>query len=408
MRDPVSQVTMNHVDRPAPVIEQIELTPIRSEGELLVGTGEGAVAPLQRFHVRHALFVALVAIPLLVAGIYYFLIASDRYVSETRFIVRSSSSNLSNFAAAIENQGLSRANDETYAVNDYLVSRDIVDILVRSDGLKDVLARPEADFVNRYPNFYTRANRENLYVRYKEMIGAGIDQATGISVVKVTAFRPDDAQKIAAAVVAHGESLVNRLNERAYDDAEHYAQAIVDKERAHVFEIEAQLTAYRNASGTVDPAKEAGANFELIGKMATELSLMQAELQQQTAVAPANPGLPAMRERVRSYQAEIDRQKLAIVGNNSSLAAKLAGFERLVLERELAARSLGLATVNLAKAREEAQQQHLYLQTIVLPNLPDEADWTYRLYGMLKVLALSLGAYVIVRTLLSIASERGR
>jgi capsular polysaccharide transport system permease protein len=388
------------------MIEEIELTPLNIQGELVVADEQDAGDGRKPFFVRHALFMATVVLPLAIAALYYLLIASDRYVSEARFIVRSSAGNgVGGVATMIENQGLSRANDETYAVNDYVVSRDIVELLVRNDHLRDILARPEADAINRFPNFYSRDNKENLFERYKDMVQARIDSATGISTLKVAAFRADDATGLASAIIKYAEDLINRLNERAYDDAERYAQTIVDRERNDIGKIETDLTTFRNANGSVDPGKEAVAGFEMIGKMTTELVLLEANLQQQLALSPGAPGIAALREKIRSYQEQIDKQKLDIVGGNRSLASKLAGYERLELDRELAARALGLAMINLAKAREDAQQQHLYLQTIVVPNVADYAEYPRRTLGMLLMLLVCLGLYATVRSLSSITLE---
>jgi capsular polysaccharide transport system permease protein len=51
------------------------------------------------------------------------------------------------------------------------------------------------------------------------------------------------------------------------------------------------------------------------------------------------------------------------------LARQLAGFEKLMLERELADKQLASATVSLETARIEAQRQQLFVSRIVAPNL---------------------------------------
>jgi len=398
---------MSEMEQAQLLVEEIELTPMGSKGELVAGGRAAEARGPAPFYIRYGLFLITVVAPVAAAAIYFFFFAAPLYYSEAHFIVRSSASsnNGGGVAAVIENQGLSRANDETYAVDDYITSRDVVDLLVRNDNLRAILARPEADFINRHPNFYTIDNKENLYRRFQYMVDARIDPATGISTLQVAAFRADDARAVAGAILKYAEALINRLNERAFDDAESYAQSIVDKERAHIEELEADFTQYRNVRGTVDPGKEALASYEMVGKMATELALLQADLRQQSAMAPADPNLPSMRERIRSYQAEIDRQKLGIVGNDKSLAAKLGGFERLEMERELAGRALGIAMVSLAKAREDARQQHLYLQTIVEPNLNDEPSRWGPILGMGIVLLISLAVFSIARALGSITLE---
>jgi capsular polysaccharide transport system permease protein len=74
-------------------------------------------------------------------------------------------------------------------------------------------------------------------------------------------------------------------------------------------------------------------------------------------------------------------------------------YELLLLRRELAAKGLGLAMLNVEKARQNAQLQHLYLQTIAQPNTPDEALYPKRLFWIFIVTGVSL---VLFWTVLSI------
>src|SRR5262249_36618166 len=60
---------------------------------------------------------AVVGLPTLAAGVYYFAIASDLYLSEARFIVRSPKQVQTNpIGALLQSSGLTRASDDTAAV----------------------------------------------------------------------------------------------------------------------------------------------------------------------------------------------------------------------------------------------------------------------------------------------------
>src|SRR6202023_815570 len=69
------------------------LRPVASVGELLAR--EDALLRVERplpWYRRHALVLALFALPMMVLTLYYGLIAADQYSSEARFVVRSLSS----------------------------------------------------------------------------------------------------------------------------------------------------------------------------------------------------------------------------------------------------------------------------------------------------------------------------
>src|SRR5438067_6113721 len=72
-------------------------------------------------------FWALVGLPTLLAGIYYFAIASDLYFSEVKFVVRGPSKGPSNaISAMMQSAAASAVSEDTYAVHEYLMSRDAV------------------------------------------------------------------------------------------------------------------------------------------------------------------------------------------------------------------------------------------------------------------------------------------
>ena len=102
------------------------------------------------------LFVICVVLPVCVVATYYIFIAADMYVSEARFIVRSSSISprLGGAASVGQVSTLVRTNDDTQSVNAYIASRDALDRLISEDNLLDVVSRPEADLLARFPRFW--------------------------------------------------------------------------------------------------------------------------------------------------------------------------------------------------------------------------------------------------------------
>lgn len=401
---------MTVLDQMHPVVEEIELTPVTSKGELVVLDADGTIrdagdtrSHARPFYARHFIFIVTVAIPMAFAISYLYLIAADRYASEARFVVRSVNDGSTNgtgvIASMLVNSGLSRSADETYAVNEYIASRDMVDLLIRDDHLREMMSRSGADFINRFPNFYSHDSKESLYRHYLRHVDVWIDGSTGISTLRMTAFRAADAHALASAILGHAEELINRLNERAYDDAERYANTIVDVARHHVDDVEAQLTAFRDKIGSVDPSRELAAALDMVGQMMTELAGLEAQLRQKMSVAPQNPGISPLRDAIQAYRTQIDEERRIIAGNDHSLAINLGEFERLSLQRLIAARELETAIVSLTKARQDARQQHLYLERIVEPNVSDEPNHLWRLLWTMAALAVCLAVFAIAKSL---------
>src|SRR5258706_14961876 len=78
-------------------------------------------------------FWAIVGLPTLLAGVYFFAIASDLYLSEVKFLVRGPAKHTNSLSSMLSSAGASMASEDTFAVHEYLLSRDAVRRLERED-----------------------------------------------------------------------------------------------------------------------------------------------------------------------------------------------------------------------------------------------------------------------------------
>ncbi|MCI4677323.1 hypothetical protein K9U39_00090 [Rhodoblastus acidophilus] len=391
-------------------LHEITLTPLVQKTDIIVDADAPAVAEtapsLWTRFAPYRLFVSIVVIPCALAAIYLFVIASDRYLSEAQFIVRSASdSGAATATALIESNGLSRAHDETYVVNAYINSRDAMDWLIRNAGLRQVFSRPEADFINRFPNSFTRDNLENYFEYYKNMVESEPDEETGISTVSVVAFTPQDAQQVAKGLLRAAEILVNNMNMRAEADAVTDADAVVEEARRGLGEIERKLAQFRSRAGFVSAQQEDVAALKTVTSLMTQLAEAQANLKQSQALTPDNPGIPNLAAKIKAYEAQLNQAKASIAGGRSSIASKTGEFEMLSLEEKIAERALAKAVADREAARQAARRQHLYLQVVVEPNLADQSTYPRRLLYLLLTFVAAEAIYMIVKNLRQFAIE---
>ena len=112
-------------------------------------------------------------------------------------------------------------------------------------------------------------------------------------------------------------------------------------------------------------------------------------------VAPRNPTIPAVRNRIVAVGREIAAQNGRVVGSPSAIASKLSTYEKLNVEQDFATQMLTAANATLEQARTEAQKQQFYLERVVDPNLPDDSTLPHRLKRILVVFAASLCLYFV-------------
>lgn len=359
--------------------------------------------PVRRHRLlRHAWFLLVVVLPTLLAAGYLFAFAADQYVSEARFVVRGSQqqvpSLLSNF---MQSTGMSRAEDDTYAVQDYILSRDALTELVQKEGIKDVFDRPEGDILTRFPSPLLQFadlrktvlgdSFEHLFRHYLRHVDVRMDSTTGVSELTVTTFRPEDSRRIATALLAAGERLVNRMNDRQRENALRDARKEVGIAEARLLDISARIADFRNREALLDPNRQAVPMLQTITTLQTRLNSLKLEISQMQANSPLRPGA---QQRAAALQAQIDAERAKITGSDSSLVPKLREFDQLMLEREFADKQLASATASLETARMNADRQQLYLEQIVVPNEPDYALYPKRFVSLAIVFATALGIYI--------------
>src|SRR5499427_4668019 len=150
-----------------------QLDRVKPLGRAAAAIDAGLAPPRQAARLRRLLGLfnpwlwGIVGLPTLIAGVYYFAIASDLYLSEAKFIVRSPKQvQTSSIGALIQSTGLARAVDDTAVVEDFIMSRDAVRRLEQQDHLRGLFGRSEGDFVTRFPGILTRSDFEALFRRY--------------------------------------------------------------------------------------------------------------------------------------------------------------------------------------------------------------------------------------------------
>src|SRR5271169_3160151 len=352
-------------------------------------------------------FWGIVGLPTLIAGVYYFALASDLYLSEAKFIVRSPKQvQTSGIGALLQSTGLGRAAEDTNAVQDFIMSRDAVRELEQKDDLRTLLSRPEGDFVSRFPGIlYWRKDIEALFSRYDHFVSVETDTGTGVTALRVKAYRPEDAHKLATAILSYSEQLINDLNERARRDALDTARREVDRAEQRIAEIQTELTAYRVKQKMIDPKSASSGVLELIGQMNAAQTNARAQLGELLTNSPNSPQIPLVKTRIASLDKLIAEERTKLSGETGSVVATLTEYERLSLQRELAEKALASAFTSLEAARIEAQRQQLYLETVAQPNLADYPLYPKRIISFGMVLVSCLLAYGIAWLLVISARE---
>ena len=343
-------------------------------------------------------FALFVVVPSLLAILYFGLVASDVYVSESRFIIKSpdrKQASMSSLAGLIQTTGLSPGQEQTKEIMDYLRSRDALRDLSRRVDVRGVFMSAQADRLSRFPSLFHKDTFENLYDYYGSMVDTRLDHETGMAVLTVNAFEPAQAQALNENLLKLSEALVNRLNERANIKTIQEAEVRVATAQARVRKARTELGQYRNRSELLDPQQQGMGVLEVSNGLVAQQAALRAKLTEVQRATPSHPSIPALRERISALSEQIAAQTGRAVGTPSGIASKLSGYENLVVEQEFATQMLAAANATLEQAQADAVKQQYYLERVVQPNRPDDALLPERLKEILTVAFASLCLYLI-------------
>jgi capsular polysaccharide transport system permease protein len=360
---------------------------------------------MERRHFRvNRLFLLSVVLPTLLAIIYYGLIASDVFISESHFVVRSSQrqSSISTLGAFLQGTGLSRSLDDTHTVNDFMLSRDALSQLDEHLGLARSFSSSKVDRISRFGGLDWDTSFEALHKYYQKKVVINLDTSSTIATLKVRAFNPEIAYQINAMLLSMGEELVNKLNERARQDMIRFAAAEVAKAEAQAKAAGLALAGYRTGKAVFDPTLQSRLQLQQVAKLQDELITSRTQYAQILFVSPNNPQLQVLKKRNEALQAEIEAETAKVLASaDGSFSKKAVEYERLVLEQTLADKQLTVVLASLEQARNEAQRKQLYLACIVQPHKPDVAVEPRRLHMVLATFALGMITWGVLSILIA-------
>lgn len=348
------------------------------------------------------LFILTVLVPTFCAILYFGLIASDVYISESHFVVHTQSKqSLPNLASLIKGGDVPSSGIEGKAVLDYVRSRDALKSLNNQGRIGKIYTDGSIDIFNRFNPFGWDSSTESLFKYYIKRVKIEEDSSTGVTTLEVRAYSPKDAFWMNERLLKQSEALVNILNQRSRDDLIQYAAKEVDEAKRKASDASVALAQFRNREGVLDPEKQATVSLQMVSKLQDDLVASRTQLLQLRTVAPDNPQVAVLVTRIKSLEREIEGQTEQVAGGRRSLANTAIMYQRLALESQFADRLLASALVTLEAARNDARRQQAYVERVVQPNTPDEALEPRRIRGILATFALGLVSWAILSMLLA-------
>ena len=355
-----------------------------------------------------ARLAAFVLLPTLIAGYYFFAVATPMYATKSEFVIQQADgAPQGGLGGMLGAAGLGAGNQDSITVQSYLQSRESMLRLEADIGYKEHFSAPSIDPIQRLD---PDATMEETYRHYARHVKIGFDPTEGIVKMEVIAPDPEVSAAFSRALITYAEEQVDNLSLRLREDqmsgaTESFreAEAKMEAAQARVLQLQEQL-------GVLDPQSESASVMGQISSFETQLAERRLQLQQLLDNPVPNAA------RVAGARGDIERLENLIAGlraplteaggGTASLARISAELRMAQVDLETRTQMMQESLQQLESARIEANRQVRYLSTGVNPIPPDEATYPRAFENTLLAFLVFSGIYLMLSLTASILREQ--
>lgn len=349
-----------------------------------------------------------VGLPGLLAGFYYYTIATPLYAAKTEFIIQTAMPPTAQGTTMGGLQSNPMMNmQDSIAIQGYLQSRDAMLRLDKEMGFRKIFSAENIDPLQRLePN----PSDEATYSVYQKMIRISYDPTEGI--IRMEAITPDANLSVAMskALIGYAEEQVDKLTQRLreegmkgarenYEDAEKAllearARAVDLQERYKVLSSDVEVSLITSQIGTLE------------GQLTQDrLSLAQIESNK----SPNQARLDPLKRRIATLENEISLLRAKLVEEDTggqSLARTKSELTIAESDAETRQVMLSKALETMELARIEANRQARYVSVSIPPVAPDVATYPRAFENTLVALIIFAGIYLLISMTAAILREQ--
>ncbi|MCC6918719.1 MAG: hypothetical protein IT548_05910 [Alphaproteobacteria bacterium] len=350
-------------------------------------------------------FLLVFVIPTVLVVGYFGFVASGQYESEIRFAVKNgemSTLEQSGVLGVVNPTTSITLAQDTLVITNYVKSRPFVEQLQKELDIRAMFSRDDIDFLSA---FGTDGSIEDLVRYWSGRLKVSIDSMSGLVTIDVRAFTPEDALKLAQALMQHSEEVANQLSARTTADLVKDTEQELKRAEERLKEARATMQDLRNAKGTLDPDATATGLNELIAQLRLSKIETEAQLATYASLSPSAPQVRKVRARIAALNDQIAKLEAEITdssgGGDTALSQTVSDFDRVELENQVAERRYAGAVTALEAARLSAERRKVYITPFVDPQLAEDPTSPPRL---LYVMAGLLGPFLLWAALIGIAT----
>lgn len=339
--------------------------------------------------------------PIVLAAYYLWAQAADQYASRVGFSVRTEeqSSAIELLGGITELSGSSSS--DTDILFAYLSSQELVTRVDQKVDLRGIWSRVSTEQDPIFA-FDPGGTIEDLLAHWDRKISIIYDSSTGLIDLEILAFEPQDALRVAEAILAECTAMINGLSRIAQEDSIRFTREELTGSVERLKTARRALTQFRNRTQIVDPSIDTQNQMGLLVTLQQQLAeaLIDHDLLQDTT-RENDPRITQAKRRIEVIEARITSERgnlgLGAEGESGDAFANLVGeYEGLIVDREFAEAAYVAALAAHDSALAEVRKQSRYLAAHVKPTLAQKAQFPKRALLLALVAAFSFFAWSIL------------
>ncbi|HKK85437.1 MAG TPA: capsule biosynthesis protein [Roseovarius sp.] len=349
---------------------------------------------------------AFVFLPTLIAGYYFYAVATPMYSTKSEFLVLTADGGGTGSPAGLFSGTAFATGQDSIATQSYLESKDAMLRLDQDVGFRDHFSQEWIDPIQRLA---PDASNESAYKLYKKYVNLGYDPTEGVIRMELSTADPETSARFSEKLLEYAEERVDQLSQEKRRDAVKTAEASLEDAKGDRRAAQERLVEIQEGS-LLDPEGEIASIRALINSVEMQLQEKQLALNtQMNNQRPNRAKVAALESEIEVLQAELEKQEARLnsaTEGSSSLAAQAAEIQ--MAQADLATADMVLQSALEAKRQSEieANKQVRYLTVSVKPVASQDPSYPRSFENTVLAFLIFSGIYLMISLTASILREQ--
>lgn len=344
---------------------------------------------------------------IVLAAIYWSLVASDRYISEAHIVIDRTDYNASQSLdlGSLITGGSSRDQSDMLLLRDHLRSFDMLEKLQGKLDLRQHYSDKSSDILSR---MWSPAVPQELFLRYYlRRTSIEMDDAAGVLRIRAEAFEPAVAQAIARALLSEGERFMNEMGHRLAREQVAFLERQVAESGQRSVAARKALLDFQNKTGLIAPQAQAENLVAIAGRIEGQLAELKARRSAMIGyLSPTAPDVAQLDLQIGALERQlVAEQRRLATPKGGSLNRSVEEYQRLELEASFAQDVYRTSLVGLEKGRVDAARTLKKISVLQSPNLPEYPLRPERIYNLIVFAVAALAVAGILQLLVAVVRD---